>query len=346
MALSLTSAPCAYCFRPMSLARGGEHDPWTWCEQTLIVALARHDRPPYADIVCNHWANASLRGSLVRVCEHCNIFIRKRTGARRGAADAEEEEEGRTRVCKGRKHSMHLTIEYLLSGGIAPQPCKPHFVRSMETLGMSTEQQPQHPFLAVEWLRECIAARKRVQNSDCAVRWLLAGRPRVFHSLVWAKRVRQWRHLSAGAAEWIIASHETACRFCCLPQPSDAAAHATYQGALTFGLASGAMEARLREMELALEDDPARWCVLAEKLVFFCPRCRRLGVVAHAYHCALWPRLGMTPLVIADADAYYSSMLTRIAKKKQAAAAVLPPSLRHLLLLSSSAKSSSCAPST
>ena len=49
-----------------------------------------------------------------------------------------------------------------------------------------------------------------------------------------------------------------------------------------------------------------------------CPRCRRRSVVSYAYHSALWPRLGLTP--ISCRDAYYGHLvgLCRPCKKKRA----------------------------
>jgi hypothetical protein len=319
MASSDTEARCACCFRILRLGV----DYWTWFPQPLLLAVVHHDHAPYADILSNTWASAHE----LRVCDGCNQFLLRRT------RDA--------RVRPGRYHAMHQTIAFLLSGGVTPSPPRPTLDRCLDLLAVDNN----HPFLTIEGLRERFIARRRVQNADHVVRWLLAGRPQVFCDLVWGKRVRKWHHspmyydIMAGIED------VSACRLCSLSASSSstttsATVATSYQGALTFG--TDTIEARLRECEgnllvpgeTDMEDAAriARWTRVCESLLFFCPACRRLGVISHAYHLALWPRLGLTPFTAADT--YYSHMIERIEKKKEmlarglvvVAAIVLPPS--------------------
>ena len=306
MALPLPEAPCACCFRR-------QLEKWTWAPQAALVAVVRHDRPPYADILCAWWSPAHEQ--LVRVCDRCNQFLRRRVGPA-------------GRVRRGRPHPMQLTVEFLFSGGLTLPPPRHLFERC---LGLLLDE-PTPPLLALEGLRERLVARRRLQNADCIVRWLFAGRPRALTSLAWGRRMRRWRSLAHTnqACAWILDDDSvSACRFCSSSTQADG--EASYAGVLDFGQQPAAqrmMEARLREMEASFlvpgesdEQDAARiarWVASAEGVLFFCPHCRRLGVLSHAYHCALWPRLGLTP--IAAADAYYSHALARLAKKKNALA--------------------------
>lgn len=315
MATALEQTHCACCFRSLRLLPP-DADRWTWVPQDALVAVVRHDRAPYGDILCA--LGAAAKGALVRACDHCNQFLRRRVVF----------EEADARVRAGRYHAMHLTIDFIMSGGLTPPPCRPNLERC---LGLLVRPAMDHPFLALDGLRERLLARRRLLNADCIVRWLLAGRPHVFSSLAWGRRVRQWRSGPAQRATealWAELEGVHACRFCARGERVPVT---TYQGALAFG--RGDVEARLGAEEATLlvpgesaTDEAARiarWVRYGEGLLFFCPTCRRLGVISHAYHATLWPRLGLAP--VAAPDAYYSQMLARVAKKKRALARGLAP---------------------
>ena len=259
------------CFRVL------DGEKWTTGARALLRALMDVDRPPYADVLLARLEHTPH----VRLCDYCACFLKER---------AHRSEPGR--VLRGRKHGMQLTVEHILSGGTRPGPSRPHFLRCVDQL-----RREAHPFRAIACgrLGECVSAREATHGEDALAFWLMGGRPSIFDDARLAKRVRRWLSDAPTAAAPWWAELPSACRHCEADPPMSPS---SYMGALLWP-SEDALNAAVASIE---EKDEAAGGARR----FVCPRCRRRSVVSYAYHRALWPRLGLTP--IPSRDAYYGHL--------------------------------------
>lgn len=270
---------CAMCFRVL------DADKWTTGARATLCALMAMDRPPYAEVLLTHMEHTPQ----VRLCDYCACFLKERT---------HRSEPGR--VLRGRKHGMHLTVEHLLSGGTRPGPSRPHLTRCVEVL-----QREDHPFrtIACGRLGECVRAREATEGEDALAYWLMGGRPSIFDNARLAKRVRRWLSDAAtGAPPPWWNELPSACRHCGPRSTPASPSSPSYMSALLWSAPSAPQKAE-EEAMASIEEETE----LAGVQRFMCPRCRRRSVVSYDYHCALWPRLGLTP--IACRDAYYGHLI-------------------------------------
>ena len=280
---------CALCFRALGTR-------WTTGRVGALRALVRLDAPPYADVVLAHLCQRHDDDAAAALCEYCASFLKERS------VD--------DRVCPGRKHGMQLTVEHVLSGGSAPAPCRPHFLRCLGVIA----DRPDHPYLAVRDgdLRDRLLARDRLEGQDCLVRWLLAGRPRIFRDARLAKHLRHWfsLHPFDPAPDLPVA-----CRRCAKAAPIVLGRTSrTYGGALLF--ASDAPHAA-EEALVGLEDGG----VEVEGLLHYCIPCRRVTAIAYEYDAAVRARLGLQSQ--RSAEAYYTRLITLA--RARLALLLLPP---------------------
>jgi hypothetical protein len=277
------------CFRIL------DGEKWTTGARAALRALMAMDRPPYADVLLSRLEHAPH----VRLCDYCACFLKER---------AHRSEHGR--VLRGRKHGMQLTVEHILSGGTRPGPSRPHLLRCVEQL-----RREGHPFRAIACgrLGECIDAREATHGEDALAFWLMGGRPSIFDDARLAKRVRRWLSDTPTLQPSWWAELPSACRHCGADAldasassslalaTSATASSSSYMSVLLWSGAAVSLDTAVDSIEAAEETVDARR--------FMCPRCRRRSVVSYAYHCALWPRLGLTPMPCRDA--YYGHLIVR-----------------------------------
>jgi hypothetical protein len=264
--------------------RGLDAEKWTTGARATLRALMETDRPPYAEVLLTRLEHALH----VRLCDYCACFLKERS---------HRSEPGR--VLRGRKHGMQLTVEHLLSGGTHPGPSRPHLLRCVALL-----KREDHPFrtIACGRLGECVRAREATHGEDALAFWLMGGRPAIFDDARLAKRVRRWMSDAASAPPWW-SELPSACRHCGGEEETNGEP-TSYMCALLFVCppTQKGLDAAVALIEDADDDPPSS---VVRRLM--CPRCRRRSVVSYAYHSALWPQLGLTPM--SCRDAYYGHLV-------------------------------------
>jgi hypothetical protein len=270
------SSYCALCFRVLT-------QRWTTCKPDIVSALVRMDESPYADLVCTALAHRHRPDAVVAVCDYCASFLKERTFASSGD------------VRRGRKHGMQLAVEHVLSGGSLPAPSRPHFLRCLAIL-----DRPAHAFRHIRHgeLRDRLDARKRLRGHDCAVRWLMEGRQRLFSDPILAKNLRRWlsHDVTQPRDRWWD-QLPTACRFCMRPAAQLQVSTASFRNALAFS-GEPSVERALQSIEHTIEPG----------LTHFCIHCRRISVIAHEYALALRHTLALTASS-SSRDDYYAEVI-------------------------------------
>jgi hypothetical protein len=231
--------------------------------------------------VCTAITHRRRPDAVVAVCDYCASFLKERTFASSGE------------VRRGRKHGMQLAVEHVLSGGSLPAPSRPHFLRCLSIL-----DRPNHSFRRIRHgeLLDRLEARKRLRGHDCAVRWLMEGRQRLFSDPILAKNLRRWLSHDAAAARDRWWDHlPTACRFCLRPG-AQLDVPASFRNVLSFA-GDPSAERALHAIEHAI----------VPGLTHFCIHCRRISVITHEYNLALRAKLTLTSH--AASDDYYAEVI-------------------------------------
>lgn len=329
---------CCLCFWGLSAG-------FTTCSHNHSRSLIEQDSPPYANILlwqldrhCEYtattvpYAAAILANSPTPSEEGAHILASFDQGSS-SVATKNKKQEPDVSICtycalflkdrlqgkRHHKHAMHLSVDYILSGGCTSPPSAPLLERCLQALYHRVD----HPFRSVGGgkLHESLLALQntslnvphsifpcemRLEERLCVLRWLLEGAQHVFEDAALARNMR--RCMSKHGDEWLQAlSLPSACRCCCEaaavmqtdPLPSCFPPElVSYKGVLLYcNTQPNQFEKDIKMMECS-HPKPG--------LTLFCGICCRVNIISYEYHTCLRTHLQLP--VAHSPDAYYTQI--------------------------------------
>ena len=265
---------------------------------------------------------------LIRICDHCSVYIRKQNlkTSKRCKIEEEEMDEGsffqELPPSLSKNHPTQNMINFIIKGGVGHRPSKILLTSYIDSFMSKKPSNPIFDSPAYRNLQRMVTGIQshseifsvsiyEYEKSLCFVKWMLCGSSRFIKDPKLAKCVRKYFGHFPEHRSWLLSyGLPSACRKCSSKsKPANAIpSSVSYQLYLwTSGSPDpyGYMEAKLKETEENLD--------IQDFVSFFCDVCCQTTIISYEYNTAIEKLLKIKPMYNKkkeDMNEYYIRMIS------------------------------------